>query len=74
MTVAAELPSTARALARFARHPSARALTGLAAVAVFLLAWQIVGGNEIIRSDLISYPSEIAQTLARMTASGELRS
>jgi sulfonate transport system permease protein len=76
MTVAAELPSPAqeRALARFARHPSARAIIGLASVAVFLIAWQIVGENEIIRSDLISYPSEIAQTLVQMTVSGELPS
>jgi ABC-type nitrate/sulfonate/bicarbonate transport system permease component len=56
------------------RHPSARAVVGFMAVALFLITWQIVGGNEIIRSDLISYPSEVANTLMQMTASGELGS
>jgi ABC-type nitrate/sulfonate/bicarbonate transport system permease component len=57
-----------------AAHRSARALVGSVAVAMFLLAWQIAGANEIIRSDLISYPSEVAETLIRMSASGELGS
>jgi NitT/TauT family transport system permease protein len=56
------------------RHRSARAVVGFLSVALFLIAWQIVGANELIRSDLISYPSEIAQTLLQMTASGELGS
>jgi NitT/TauT family transport system permease protein len=51
---------------------SARGVVGVAAVVLFLLAWQIVGANEIIRSDLISYPTEIAQSFIAMTASGEL--
>jgi NitT/TauT family transport system permease protein len=55
-------------------HRSARAVVGFLSVALFLTAWQIVGGNDVIRSDLISYPSEIAQTLIQMTASGELGS
>ena len=53
---------------------SARVTVGCIAVALFLSTWQIVGANEIIRSDLISYPSEVAETLVRMTASGELGS
>src|SRR5260370_42657881 len=57
-----------------ARYRSARAMVGCVAVALFLLDWQIVGANEIIRSDLISYPSEVAETLIRMSASGELGS
>jgi NitT/TauT family transport system permease protein len=75
MTIAAELPAAAaRPRGSLVRHPSARVVVGLAAVALFLIAWQIVGANEIVRSDLISYPSEIAQTLVAMTASGELPS
>ena len=47
-------------------------MVGLASVALFLIVWQIVGANEIIRSDLISYPTEIAATFVQMSASGEL--
>jgi len=57
-----------------ARRRSARAVVGSTAVALFLIAWQIAGANEIIRSDLISYPSEVAATFIQMTASGELGS
>ena len=53
---------------------SARSTIGGAAVALFLLVWQIVGADEIIRSDLISYPTEVVQSLVAMTASGELGS
>ena len=56
------------------RHRSARTVVGLVSVVLFLIAWQIVGANDIIRSDLISYPSEIAATLVQMSASGELGS
>jgi NitT/TauT family transport system permease protein len=59
---------------QLARHPAARGVVGFAAVAIFLTLWQIVGANEIIRSDLISYPTEVAQSLVQMTASGELGS
>jgi ABC-type nitrate/sulfonate/bicarbonate transport system permease component len=52
------------------RHRSARAVVGSIAVALFLIGWQIVGANEIVRSDLISYPSEVARTLYQMSASG----
>jgi len=60
--------------ASLASHRFARAVVGFMAVALFLIAWQIVGGNEIIRSDLISYPSEVVETLFQMSASGELGS
>ena len=60
--------------ASLAGHRFARAVVGFMAVALFLIAWQIVGGNEIIRSDLISYPSEVVETLFQMSASGELGS
>ena len=49
-----------------------RTVVGAAAVVVFLVAWQLIGSHNIVRSDLISYPSEVAATFARMTASGEL--
>jgi len=63
----------ARAIS-LARHPAARTAVGATAVALFLMLWQIVGANEIVRSDLISYPSEVAQSFVQMTASGELGS
>lgn len=49
-----------------------RPVIGVFAVAAFLAAWQIVGSQEVIRSDLISYPSEIAATFIAMARSGEL--
>ena len=49
-----------------------RWLVGSAAVAAFLVVWQIVGANEIIRSDLVSYPTEIAASARELAASGEL--
>ena len=75
LSVAAPAPAGSGATwASLLRHRSARAVVGFLSVALFLTAWQIVGGNDVIRSDLISYPSEIAQTLLAMTASGELGS
>jgi ABC-type nitrate/sulfonate/bicarbonate transport system permease component len=73
MSVVAQAPSGSASWISLARR-SARATVGCIAVALFLALWQIVGGNEIIRSDLISYPSEVAATFAQMTASGELGS
>ena len=70
MAIATELPADGAQPRR--SLVSARVVVGVAAVALFLAAWQIVGANEIIRSDLISYPSEVAQTLIQMAASGEL--
>ena len=60
-----------RGLAR-ALQPWTRALVGGAAVLVFLAAWQWTGSREVVRSYLISYPTEIAAALAAMIASGEL--
>jgi ABC-type nitrate/sulfonate/bicarbonate transport system permease component len=75
LSVAAPAPAGGGATwASLVRHRSARAVVGLVAVALFLIAWQIVGGNDIIRSDLISYPSEVAATFIQMCASGELGS
>jgi NitT/TauT family transport system permease protein len=51
---------------------SRRTVVGAIAVIAFLVAWQVVGSRNIIRSDLISYPTEVAATFAHMTASGEL--
>jgi ABC-type nitrate/sulfonate/bicarbonate transport system permease component len=75
MSVAAQAPAGGGVTwGSLARHPSARAVIGTIAVALFLIVWQIVGGEEIIRSDLISTPSEVVETLIAMTASGELGS
>lgn len=43
-------------------------------MAAFVVLWQIVGSLNIVRSDLISYPTEVLATLWRMSASGELGS
>src|SRR5262249_52161320 len=53
-------------------HRWARTIVGLVSVLLFLIVWQLVGSNEIVRSDLISYPTEIVQTFYRMAVSGEL--
>jgi len=74
MSAEAEAPSGDIALPFVMRFGAARPMIGAAAVTLFLLVWQIVGANEIIRSDLISYPSEVARTLIAMSASGELGS
>lgn len=72
------LRAETRRTARPRRHASLarleRPVIGMLAVAAFLLAWQIVGSQEIIRSDLISYPSQIAATFFEMSRSGELGS
>ena len=64
---AASRPAWGRAL-----QPWLRTIVGVASVATFLLVWQFVGVREVIRSDLISYPTEIVRSLAAMIASGEL--
>jgi ABC-type nitrate/sulfonate/bicarbonate transport system permease component len=61
-----------RSWAAFRLVGSARTVVGAISVVLFLIVWQIVGANEIVRSDLISYPSEIAATLVQMSLSGEL--
>ncbi len=53
-------------------RPWTRAIVGAGSVLTFLLAWQLAGSREIVRSDLISYPTEILGALAAMIASGEL--
>jgi ABC-type nitrate/sulfonate/bicarbonate transport system permease component len=49
-----------------------RFVIGASSVALFLVVWQLVGSTNLIRSDLISYPSEVVTTFVRMAASGEL--
>ncbi len=53
---------------------SRRFVVSAASVVLFLVVWQIVGSFNIIRSDLISCPSEVVTTCVRMTLSGELGS
>lgn len=60
-----------RALQR-ALQPWMRAIVGVGGVLVFLVVWQIVGSQDLIRSDLISYPTEVLRSLYAMVASGEL--
>jgi sulfonate transport system permease protein len=55
-------------------HPSRRLLVGTLSVAVFLAVWQFVGQREIVRSDLISYPTEVLATFVRLISTGELGS
>ncbi|HEV8022160.1 MAG TPA: ABC transporter permease [Candidatus Lustribacter sp.] len=55
-------------------HPSRRLVVGTLSVAIFLAVWQFVGQREIIRSDLISYPTEVLATFARLISTGELGS
>ena len=51
---------------------SRRLVVGTASVAAFLILWQFVGQREIVRSDLISYPTEVFATFVHLTATGEL--
>ena len=53
---------------------SRRLIVGGAAVALFLVVWQLLGQFEIVRSDLISYPTEVVATFVRLCANGELGS
>jgi NitT/TauT family transport system permease protein len=55
-------------------HPSRRLFVGTLSVAAFLLLWQFVGQREIVRSDLISYPTEVLATFVRLISTGELGS
>lgn len=59
-------------LQRFVGSRLARPVFGGASVAAFLVAWELVGANNVIRSDLISYPTEIVSATAKLAASGEL--
>src|SRR5665213_2022922 len=51
---------------------SRRLVVGAASVVAFLILWQFVGQREIVRSDLISYPTEVFSTFIHLTATGEL--
>jgi len=55
----------------FIARRSARKIVGFASVAIFLGAWQFLGAAEIVRSDLISYPTEIASAAADLVASDD---
>lgn len=59
-------------LQRFLRGSLARPAIGGGGVAAFLVAWEVIGVNDIIRSDLISHPTEIVSATAGLAASGEL--
>jgi NitT/TauT family transport system permease protein len=51
-----------------------RFVVGTIAILLSLIVWQIVGQTNLIRSDLISYPSEVVETLIKMASTGELGS
>lgn len=53
---------------------SRRLVVGAISVVLFLAVWQFVGQREIVRSDLISYPTEVVATFVHLTATGELGS
>ncbi len=53
---------------------SRRTTIGTVSVVLFLIIWQIVGQREIVRSDLISYPTEVVATFGHLIATGELES
>src|SRR5665213_1343952 len=51
---------------------SRRLVIGTLSVLAFLVIWQIVGQREIVRSDLISYPTEVMGTFVHLVSTGEL--
>jgi ABC-type nitrate/sulfonate/bicarbonate transport system permease component len=51
---------------------SCRLVVGTLSVAAFLAVWQFVGQREIVRSDLISYPTEVFGTFVHLVSTGEL--
>jgi ABC-type nitrate/sulfonate/bicarbonate transport system permease component len=53
---------------------SRRLVVGTISVVAFLVLWQFVGQREIVRSDLISYPTEVFATFVHLTSTGELGS
>jgi NitT/TauT family transport system permease protein len=53
---------------------SRRLVVGTVSVLAFLVLWQFVGQREIVRSDLISYPTEVFATFVHLTSTGELGS
>ncbi len=52
----------------------ARLIVGTLSVGFVLIVWQIVGSNEIVRSALISYPTQIFGAFVDFCRSGELAS
>ena len=53
---------------------SRRLVVGTISVLAFLALWQFIGQREIVRSDLISYPTEVFATFVHLTSTGELGS
>ncbi len=53
---------------------SGRLVVGAISVAAFIALWQVVGSTNLVRSDLISYPTEVMTTMAKMASTGELGS
>jgi ABC-type nitrate/sulfonate/bicarbonate transport system permease component len=60
----------ARGAATIRRHR--RGLIGGTSVALFLAVWQLLGSQNIIRSELISYPTQVLPVGAELAGSGEL--
>jgi sulfonate transport system permease protein len=52
---------------------SRRLVVGTLSVVTFLVVWQIVGERNIVRSDLISYPTEVLATFVHLVSTGELQ-
>lgn len=49
-----------------------RVLVGSLSIAVFLIAWEVVGSRTPVSRDLISHPTKVLSVGATMVASGEL--
>jgi ABC-type nitrate/sulfonate/bicarbonate transport system permease component len=47
-------------------------LVAALSMASFLLVWEVVGSQDVIRAELISYPTEVLVVTARLLATGEL--
>lgn len=54
--------------------PQPRFVIGALSVGLVLIVWQVVGANEIVRSSLISYPTQIAGAFGDFVRTGELAS
>ncbi len=53
-------------------HRLAPLIVGLLSVSLFLLIWEIAGSTETVRSELVSYPTQILSAFKRLILSGEL--
>jgi sulfonate transport system permease protein len=49
-----------------------KTIIGTASVSIFLVVWQLAGSTELVRSELVSYPTQIVAALYVMVVSGEL--